>query len=85
MYPCITNIECGWLSISSSSSNSKLPVSTWFFRYIRERDLDWAWWSLDGEQGPSRQLKGLETYGLLNTTWNGPAYPPLIDHLKSLG
>lgn len=55
------------------------------FRYIRERDLDWAWWSLDGEQGPSRQLKGLETYGLLNTRWNGPAYQPLVDHLKSLG
>lgn len=53
--------------------------------YIRERDLDWAWWQIDGQQGPSRTLKDTETYGLLNTTWNGPVFLPLVAHLKSLG
>lgn len=52
--------------------------------FIRERDLDWSWWPLDGQQGPSRDVGAVETYGLLNTTWDGVAYPPLIDVLRTL-
>jgi hypothetical protein len=47
--------------------------------------LDYAYWPLDGQQGPNRELYGLETYGLLNTTWNGLAFKPMVDHLKTLG
>jgi hypothetical protein len=54
-------------------------------RYIRERDLDWAYWPLDRQQGPSRTQGAEETYGLLNTTWDGFSYQPLIDHKKALG
>lgn len=53
-------------------------------RYIRERDLDWAYWPLDGQQGPSRQRGAVEGYGLLNATWDGWAYPPLLAELQAL-
>jgi hypothetical protein len=53
-------------------------------RYIRERDLDWSYWPLDGTQGPSRQQGQEEAYGLLNATWDGFAYQPLIDQLWGL-
>jgi hypothetical protein len=52
--------------------------------YIKERDLDWCYWPLDGQQGPSRQQGLEEIYGLLNTTWNGWAYPPLMEQLRSI-
>jgi len=55
-----------------------------FISYIKERDLDWSYWPLDGQQGPSRTLGAEETYGLLNTAWNGYAYKPLLEQLWSL-
>jgi hypothetical protein len=53
-------------------------------RYLKERDLDWAYWPLDGQKGPSREWKEEETYGILNTTWSGFAYQPLLDVLKTI-
>ena len=53
-------------------------------RYIKERDLDWSYWPLDGQQGPSRTLGADESYGLLNATWDGWAYPPLLEQLRAL-
>lgn len=53
-------------------------------RYIQERDLDWSYWPLDGQQGPSRKQGAVETYGLLNATWDGWAYPPLLEQLQAL-
>jgi hypothetical protein len=40
---------------------------------------------LDGTQGPSRSRGALETYGLLNTTWDGFSHPRLLATLRSLG
>jgi hypothetical protein len=53
-------------------------------RYIRENSLDWAYWPLDGQQGPSRKQGEVETYGLLNASWNGWAYTPLLAELQAL-
>jgi hypothetical protein len=53
-------------------------------RYIREHQLDWGYWPLDGQQGPSRKQGEVESYGLLNASWNGWAYPPLIAELAAL-
>eukprot|EP00775_Hariotina_reticulata_P004022 gene4022-4270_t len=53
-------------------------------QYLQERDLDWAYWPLDGQMGPSREWKGEETYGILNTTWSGFAYQPLLDVLRTI-
>jgi hypothetical protein len=53
-------------------------------RYIREKRLDWSYWPLDGQQGPSRTQGSEETYGLLNMTWSEFAYTPLIQELAKL-
>lgn len=53
-------------------------------RFIKERDLDWSYWPLDGQQGPSRKQGVVESYGLLNKTWNGWAYTPLLQQLQEL-
>jgi hypothetical protein len=53
-------------------------------RYIKERDLDWSYWPLDGQQGPSRKVGKVEPYGLLNSSWNGWAYRPLMGQLWGL-
>lgn len=53
-------------------------------RYIRDNSLDWAYWPLDGQQGPSRKQGEVETYGLLNPSWNGWAYAPLVAELAAL-
>jgi len=45
--------------------------------------LDWCYWPLDGQQGPSRQQGQEETYGILSTSWSGYAYQPLLDSLSS--
>jgi hypothetical protein len=84
--PC-WQVPGAWFRLGAACLNESFTSSlvvAWC-RYIRERDLDWAWWQIDGQQGPSRTLKDMETYGLLNTTWNGPAFMPLVAHLKSLG
>jgi hypothetical protein len=60
------------------------PPNKCLYRYIKERDLDWGYWPLDGQQGPSRELKKEESYGLLNEGWDGFAYPPLIEALRGL-
>lgn len=63
------------------TSHPPVPAT---YRYLQERDLDWAYWPLDGQMGPSREWKGEETYGILNTTWSGFAYQPLLDVLKTV-
>lgn len=52
--------------------------------YLKDRDLDWGYWPLDGQQGPSRAQGSEETYGLLNTTWDGWAYLPLLQQLQAI-
>lgn len=52
--------------------------------YLKERDLDWSYWLLDGQQGASRILGREEPFGVLNASWDGWAYPPLLQQLQSL-
>ncbi|KAI8465570.1 MAG: glycoside hydrolase superfamily [Monoraphidium minutum] len=76
-----------WLGEFGTSHDQAGISSPWWkalMRYIKERDLDWSYWPLDGQQGPSRQKGALETYGLLNTTWDGWAYPPLMEQLWAI-
>ncbi|EPZ34200.1 glycoside hydrolase [Rozella allomycis CSF55] len=55
-------------------------------RYINETKVHWAYWPLDGTQasGRGREFGTEETFGLLNTRWDGPAYSGLIDSLKNI-
>jgi len=47
----------------------------WFEAYLRARDLDWAYWRGDGTEsrGTSRTFGAEAGFGVLNTTWDGPA------------
>eukprot|EP00775_Hariotina_reticulata_P004023 gene4023-4271_t len=55
-----------------------------FIRYIKDRDLDWGYWSLDGQEGPSRDFGKEEPYGVLNQNWDDFANPVLIEELQKL-
>jgi endoglucanase len=54
-----------------------------FTGYLAANDLDWAYWPLNGTQGPGygRSDGGTEGYGVLDPTWGGPAN---ADHLAQL-
>ncbi|GBF94599.1 glycoside hydrolase [Raphidocelis subcapitata] len=53
-------------------------------RYIKERDLDWSYWLLDGDQGPSRNMNARDDLGLLNHSWDGWEHPEMIEELKQI-
>jgi endoglucanase len=54
-----------------------------FTEYLTEKDLDWAYWPLNGTQGPgyNRTDGAEEGYGVLDTTWTASAN---VDHLAQL-
>ena len=60
--------------------------SSCLVRYMRENDLDFAYWPVDGTQsrGDGRVFGAEETFGILNTLWNGVAYRPLYQIIASL-
>jgi endoglucanase len=62
-------------------------------RYLREGDIDWAYWQLNGTQSdsllhpghpPLRQHGARDWYGLLNKQWNGPADVKNVERIKAL-
>ncbi len=71
------------------SSNSPADSGSWFnmlSRYIRENSLDWCYWPLNGTQstGRGRKFGRIETFGVLNKTWNAPSLPALLERLQEL-
>ncbi|GBF94600.1 endoglucanase e1 [Raphidocelis subcapitata] len=76
-----------WLGEFGTTHDAAGISSSWWkalMAYIRAKDLDWSYWPLDGQQGPSRSQGAEETYGLLNTDWSGYAYPPLVEELRKI-
>lgn len=59
---------------------------TYVTQYIADNNLDWSFWALDGTQStaPGRQFNQSESYGILNTTWTGPALGDLLSDLQAL-
>ncbi len=59
---------------------------SWIRRYLAENDIDWAVWALNGTQGRGygRAFGAEESFGVLNTMWNGPAPAPYIGALQAL-
>jgi endoglucanase len=54
--------------------------------YLAAKDLDWAYWPLNGTQGPGygRVAGAEEGYGVLNTTWDTPANATHLSQLQAL-
>jgi endoglucanase len=61
----------------------------WFrniLRFLRESDLDWCYWPLNGTQlsGHSRKFGNPESYGVLNPAYDGPASGQMLRLLQSI-
>jgi endoglucanase len=57
-----------------------------FIRFLRETDLDWCYWPLNGTQlsGRNRKYGDLEDYGVLNRAYDGPASEEMLHLLRSV-
>jgi endoglucanase len=63
--------------------------SDWFVmyvRYMKENDLAWAYWPLNGTQssGEGRKYNAVETYGLLSTDYRQIAAPKIVELLRTV-
>jgi endoglucanase len=54
--------------------------------YMAAKDFDWAYWPLNGTQGPgyNRVAGKEESFGVLNMTWDAPANPAHLSQLQAL-
>lgn len=71
----------------SSSSNS--DNGYWFgllTGYLEAHNVDWSYWAINGTEatGSGRTWGATETYGVLNTSWNGSALASLTSALQTL-
>jgi endoglucanase len=57
-----------------------------FIRYLKENDLGWSYWALNGAQssGASRKYDSIEDYGLLSTDYQHIAAPKLVELLQTI-
>src|SRR5260370_22704435 len=57
-----------------------------FLLYLKQRDIDWNYWALNGTQakGTSRTFGAEETYGVFDISWLSPAGPPAVRLLQTL-
>ncbi|HEY2407581.1 MAG TPA: cellulase family glycosylhydrolase [Polyangiaceae bacterium] len=57
-----------------------------FTEYLTEKDADWAYWPLNGTEGPgyNRSDGAVEGYGVLNSTWDAAANADHLAMLKAL-
>ncbi len=79
---------CNMSSTCVGSSNSS-DNGYWFgflASYIQQNGLDWSYWAINGTQstGSGRTYGAAETYGVLNSSWNGTASVPLTSTLQQL-
>ena len=58
----------------------------WFIQYLKERDLSWCYWPLNGNQssGESRKYDTVETYGLLSPDYKSIQAPEIVRLLRTI-
>jgi endoglucanase len=58
----------------------------WFIQYLKENDLSWGYWPLNGTQssGYSRTYDALETFGLLAPDYQHIASPKMVELLRTI-
>ena len=74
------------------SSTDTADNGVWFSaltRYLGYHDLNWSYWAINGTQsdglaGQGRTYGATETYGILNTQWDGPSLPALLSRLQAI-
>lgn len=71
------------------SSSSNADNGYWFgliTGYLRAHNVDWSYWAINGTEstGSGRTWGAAESYGVLNTSWNGSALTSLTSALQTL-
>jgi endoglucanase len=58
----------------------------WCVQYLKEKDLSWSYWPLNGTQssGEGREYDGVETYGLLSPDYQHIAAPKIVELLRTI-
>jgi endoglucanase len=57
-----------------------------FIRYMKENDLAWSYWAINGTQssGNGRKYDAIESYGLLSPDYQQVAAPKLVELLRTI-
>ncbi len=76
--------EFGTCQTLDCGSNSQWFV--WFVQYLKEENLSWGYWPLNGTQssGYSRTYDTLETYGLLSADYQHIGAPKIAELLRTI-
>jgi endoglucanase len=75
--------EFGTCNTSATNCLTATSQGVWWqtiTKYLSSTDVDWSYWALNG----TRIDGSVESYGLLNSTWNGEAMPQLTQSLRGL-
>jgi endoglucanase len=58
----------------------------WFMQYLKEKDLSWCYWPLNGTQssGEGRKYDTVETYGLLTPDYQHVGAPKIVELLRTV-
>jgi endoglucanase len=58
----------------------------WFVQYLKEKDLNWSYWPLNGTQssGATRKYDAVESYGLLTPDYQHIGAPKIVELLLML-
>jgi endoglucanase len=75
------------------SSTSTSDLGLWFSvftRYLDYHNVNWSYWAVNGTEsdglaGQGRTYGAPETYGILNTSWDGAANADLLSTLQGIG
>jgi hypothetical protein len=72
--------------VSSTSSSNNGYWYQYLTEWLQNYSLDWTYWAINGTEstGSGRTYGAQETYGVLNTSWNGSDFAPLTSSLQTL-
>lgn len=72
---------------TGSDHKTIAPWFKYFLRYVRENNLSWSYWPLNGTQssGARRTYDAVESYGLLDPSYGSVASPELMKELRTIG
>ena len=81
--------EFGTCSNDPNCVKDSSVSGSWFLnftRYLYEKDIDWAYWPLNGTManGETRTYGALDWYGILDQGWDKPSLPALLEKLQEL-
>jgi len=79
---CNTASTC----VTSTSSSNNGYWYQYLTEWLQSYSVDWTYWAINGTEstGSGRTYGAQETYGILNTSWNGGDFSPLTSSLQTL-